>query len=1341
MNSSTPVESVSHAPARAPWRHLILVCVLLVLAAALAIALQPQPRAGRVAVISSDFVLGGKFVALHALADTAGVDLAVVNVDRDAADAVEAALRGVRLAVLDAPREEDGRRMREQVVPVLDRLAVPWMLSSARGVQVGGGLEPATGEALYAYYRNGSQRNFAGFFAHVRHHLFGETAVAVPAPVVFPDTGIYHPDHPDLVVGDLAAYRQWLGEERARRSPAVGIVVHQAYIGNMGMGHIDELVRMLEARGALPVVFYHPLTAPSGALDIVMDEGRAAVDVLLNFQVMYQGSRREDYARLDVPVLQAMTWREGDAAHWRASAEGVPGGAVPFLLAIPEQAGLSDPLMVAAIEDERAVLIPEQANALVDKAYRIARLRAKANADKRVALMFYNYPLGERNLSASFLNVPRSLARLSEALQGAGYTVPPAEEQALIDSAARLLAPFYREGRLDALLADNLAAALPLADYLAWFDGLPAHVRERINKHWGPPENDPMLLGAGDTRSFAIPRLQLGNLVIMPQPPRGRIDEPPEKAIYHDTKVPLTHFYLAAYLYARTAFDADALIHFGTHGSQEWTPGKERGLSIHDDPYLVLGDLPVIYPYIVDNIGEATQAKRRGRATIISHQTPSFAPAGLHAQLMPLHDLLHEYELLDVGAVKDRTMGAIVDEAARLTLIEDIGWTAERARADFRPFERELHDWLHTLAQTAQPLGLHTFGEAPRFEHRVGTVMQMLGDRLYASLGLAEPDELFVEDYKALPESAPYRLLAGAFATEPAADEDALLSEGRAYFDALAAAGEHAGLLKALDGRFIDTQYGGDPIRNPESLPTGRNLYGFDPSRIPTEQAWLAGADAFAQLLEAHRAEHGTPLRKAAFSLWSVEAMRHLGVLEAQVFHALGVRPVWDRFGRISDVEVIPREELGRARVDVVVSATGLYRDHFPTVMTLIARAVERVAELDEPDNAVRANALEIERSLIEQGFTAEDARLHALTRIFSSESGAYGTGLDDATLASDTWDDEGKLADLYLERMQYAYGPDPSRWGERVRAPGNREAAGGAAGKGSFNLYAEHLRGTEAAVLARSSNLYGMLTTDDPFQYLGGIGLAVRRLDGRTPGLYISNLRDQGKTRVEGAGRFLAAELRARYFHPQWVEAMQQEGYAGTLAVVDTVNNFWGWTAVAPEIVRDDQWQQFFEVYVEDSLELGMEEWFERHNPTARAQVAERMLEAARKEYWSTDEATLKRLVEIYADAVERLDYQPVSSKVDAYARSLAAGFGLESSTAPAQDAATTPTPTPNAAEAEPQQVTGQVLEQVAPDAAADMPAPWLELLLALLTLGAFFAGTLSQSRRQPGVMPGTRA
>ncbi|ENO85151.1 cobaltochelatase subunit CobN [Thauera linaloolentis] len=1317
-SSPKPAEAAANPPPSGKGRHKALLFVLAaLLAVAVAVlALRTEARAPRVAVVSSDFVLAGKFTALGSIGNAAGVDVDALNIDRDDDARISAALAGAELALLDAPREEDGRRLLERMAPLLERAGVPWLLSSARGPQAGGGLDAAHGEALHNYYRNGGQRNFAGLFAYVRHHLAGDRGIEVPAPLIYPEAGFYHPDHPDQVVADLAAYRAWLGAERAGHRPAVGIAIHRAYIGNLGMAHVDELVRRLEARGALPVVYYHPATAGAGALELLYDgEGRPAVELVINLQVMYQASRREDYLRLGVPVLQALTWRGGDADDWRASEVGVASGGVPFYLAIPELAGLTDPLMVAAIQDGDAVLIPEQADALVDKVFKLIRLRTKAQADKRVALMFYNYPPGEKNLSASFMNVPRSLALLTDTLRGVGYTVDALDEQAMVSAAADMLAPFYRPDfsrRLDELLTRGLAARLPLADYLAWYGALPAAVRERIEAHWGAPAADPMLTGAEGERAFAIPRLQLGNLVILPQPPRGRVGEPAEKAIYHDTRVPLTHFYLAAYLYARAQFDADALIHFGTHGSQEWTPGKERGLSVYDDPYLALGDTPIIYPYIVDNIGEATQAKRRGRATIISHQTPSFAPAGLHEKLMPLHDLLHEYGLLDDGAVKERTLAAIVDEAARLKLIEDIGWTAERARADFVPFERELHDWLHALAQTAQPLGLHTFGQAPQAEHRLSTTMQMLGERLYGKLGLEDPKELFVDDFRKLAESPPYRLLAGHLldAGQPAPADPALaelLAEARGHFGALSAAGEHAGLLAALDGRFIDTHYGGDPVRNPESLPTGRNLYGFDPSRLPTEQAYAAGGEAFAQLLAAHRAEHGTELRKLALSLWSVEAMRHLGVLEAQAFHALGVKPVWDRFGRISDVQVIPRAELGRPRVDVVLSATGLYRDHFPNVMLHLARAVELVAELDEPDNAVRTNTLALEKRLLEQGLSAEDAREYALTRIFSNQSGTYGTGLEDAALATDSWEDEGKLAELYLARMQYAFGPTEARWGEKPE---------------KLNLYAEQLQGVEAAVLARSSNLYGMLTTDDPFQYLGGIGLAVRHLGGKTPGLYISNLRDAAKGKVESAERFLAAELRARYFHPQWIGAMQQEGHAGTLNVVDTVNNFWGWTTVAPEIVRDDQWQSFFDVYIDDALDMKMDEWFEQHNPTARAQIAERMLEAVRKEYWQTDEQTLRKLVEVYQDAVERLDYLPASSMVGDYAQALAAGFGLEaaSDAAPSEAAA---------GAAAPEAVTGQVLEQVQAEQGA-APAPWFELLLAALTLLAFLGGMLRQTR-----------
>lgn len=1291
----------------------------------------------RVVIISNDFVLTGKFTKLHEMATNADIGLVTVNIDQDDDQRVAEVLQGAKFVLLDAPREEDGRRIRERVGSFLEKANPPWLLISARGALTGGGLAQLQGEQLYAYYRNGSARNFSGFFAYLRYHLFNDQSVTVPEAVVFLETAIYHPDYPDLVFPDLASYRNWLREKPegkfSQPRPAIGIVFHQSYLANMNTGPVDELIRKIEARGALPVAFYYPIMAGPGIFSILMEEGKSAIDVLINQQIMYDSNRHDDYAALDVPVLQTLTWREGDAADWRSSNTGIPTGGVPFYFAIPEHAGLTDPLIIAAQENGEITLIPEQTDALIDKAFRLIDLRSKSNAEKRIALLFYNYPPGEKNLSASFMNVPRSLSRLTAVLADAGYRVDPADESMLIDTASALLAPFYRDNQIDALLARDLAGRLPLAEYRAWYDAQPEAVRNRIEARWGAPEDDPMLIKRDGDRFFAVPRLQLGNLLIMPQPPRGRAGEPAEKAIYHDTLVPLTHFYLAAYLYIRQAYAADALVHFGTHGSQEWTPGKERGLSIFDDPYLVLGDIPVIYPYIVDNIGEAIQTKRRGRATVVSHQTPPFAPAGLHEQLLPLHDLIHQYELLDEGAVKSQTIAAIVDEAAKLNLIADIGWTNERAAADFIPFERELHDWLHELARTAQPLGLHTFGEAPDAGHRVSTVMQILGERLYTSIPLDDPDELFADDYRKLVDSPPYQALATYLlpATETALSEPqdekvaldaALLGDAKLYFESLAAGEEHNGLLTALAGRFLTTQYGGDPIRNPESLPTGRNLYGFDPSRVPTEQAYKTGGALFAQLLAAHRSEQGSDMRKIAFSMWSVETMRHLGVLEAQIFHALGVRPVWDNAGRITDTEIISRSELGRPRVDVVVSATGLYRDHFPNVMRHIAQAIEKVAALDEPDNAVRLNTLALEKDLLAQGYSTEDAREYALTRIFSNQSGTYGTGLDDATLASDTWENETKLAELYLARMQYAYGPTEARWGYKP------EKTAGSDSDSALNLYVEQLKGVESAVLSRSSNTYGMLTTDDPFQYLGGIGLAVRHITGKSPQLYISNLRNPVAGKIESAGRFLAGELRARYLHPQWIAAMQQEGYAGTLNVLDSVNNFWGWTAVAPEIVRDDQWQSFFEVYINDSLNMDMDEWFEQSNPVARAQIAERMLEAVRKEYWQTDDATLQKLTEVYLDAMARLDYQPASSKVDEYVRTLATGFGLNLDPTATPEAEAKPeAATSNSADTE--SVTGQVLETVSQEVSPSSTY-WQELLLIALIVLAFLSGFWRQSQ-----------
>ncbi|RFA28022.1 cobaltochelatase subunit CobN [Alkalilimnicola ehrlichii] len=1285
---------------------LLLACALLPLRAAAQAAEAP-----RMLVLSTEFVLDGKYRYLRKFAAEHGVALQQSYIERLTPDALQAQLANADLLLLDGPRASDGNRLEEALadLPALP----PRLLVSAAGPHAAG-LAEADVERLYAYFRNGGETNYRNLIRYVAAMHGGDRAT-VPAPIVFPSAGFYHPRLPERVVTDLEGYLDGLDREHGNL-PLIGIVLHQSNIANGLTEPVDDLIARIEALGAQPLALYVSMVEHGELERLLMADGEPLADVLISFQPMYQATRLEEYRALGAPVLQAITWRSGDAAHWENDPVGIPTGNIPFYLAMPESAGVSDPLVVAAVKDGSTVAIPAQMQSMAQKAINLARLRRLDNADKRVAIFFYNYPPGERNLSASFLNVPRSLARVTAGLAAAGYDVSPLAEETVIEQGTALLRPFYRDDALDDLLERDLAVLLPLADYQRWFDNLPAKLSTEVTARWGEPEQDPMVIQRDGEAYFVVPRIETGKLVLLPQPPRGQRGEDAETAIYHDTAVPLNHFYMAAYLYVREQFGADALIHFGTHGSQEWTPGKERGLGIAEYPYLVLGDTPVIYPYIVDNLGESTQAKRRGRATIISHQTPPFRPAGLHRELMPVHDLIHEYELLDEGEVKAQTRQAILEAVAEDTLYKDLGWDLAAAATDFTAFERDLHDYLHELAQLAQPLGLHSFATTAKPTHRLSTVMQMLGEPFYALLDLEDLDELFVDDYQNFIASKPYAFLQRHLIDQAAlpADTDPALANqlelARRHHAALAADGELAGLLAALAGDFVEPSYGGDPIRNPDSLPTGRNLYGFDPSKVPTRQAYTAGAAAIDELIANHHAAHGHYPQKLAFSMWSVETMRHLGVLEAQVFHALGVRPQWDRAGRISGIEVIPTAELGRPRVDVVVSATGLYRDQFPNVMGHIAAAVAAVAELDEPDNPLRTNAQRLAADLQARGYDAESAWELAVTRIFSSPTGSYGTGLDDATLASDSWEDESKLAELYLARMQYAFGPNPNHWGRKLD---------------DLNLYAEQLKGVEAAVLSRSSNLYGMLTTDDPFQYLGGISLAARHVNGTSPELYISNLRDPSRSRYESAARFLAGELRSRQFHPGWIQALHAEGYAGTLEILGSVNNFWGWQVTDPAVVRDDQWQAFHDIYVEDKYELGMREWFEQHNPHALAQVIERLLEAARKDYWDADAATLASLSATYQELQQDHDVLPASSLLEPYLQTLAStGFGLGPGAAAVDAGASADA----GAAAEPL-VSGQQLTQVTPSSGEQSPL-LLALLIALLSV--FAAGGLRQALAQ---------
>lgn len=1317
--------------------------------ALLALGVQQARATPKIAVLTTSPVPAGKFEPLQAMARAHGMTLDARYLERMSAQDVAPFIDGAGLLILDAPRDHIVTEMLAKLGPHWTSARVPRLLIATDRFEVHG-LDNALGAKLHAYYVNGGRANFDAMMRTLAAQQFKLRADgAIPAPVAFPKAAYYHPRLASVVT---ESPDEALSASGHAGTPVIGVAIHQAYVSGLDSAFIDDLIARIEARGARALVFYSPVMDADGVLRMAAPGGKRIVDVLVNGQIMLNAAgRKAEFETLGIPVLQVMPYRKGDAQDWERDPHGISLTDTPFYLVQPELAGVSDPMLAAATshKDGSIVSLPAQLDAVADKALALTRLQRTPNAGKRVAILFYNYPAGEKNLSASFLNLPRSLSSTLAALHAAGYRTEAAGELALQRDLGALLAPFYRDGQLGALLDADRAAWMPMAQYRRWYDAQPAAFRAEVSARWGEPEASSMAIRRNGVAGFAIPRLQLGNVALMPVPPRGERGEAAEKALYHSTKTPLNHFYMAAYLWAREG--REALVHYGTHGTQEWTPGKERGLSVTDQPYMVLGSVPVIYPYIVDDVGEALQAKRRGRATIVSHQTPPFKPAGLHTDLSALHDQLHNYLQQDDGAVKDTLREDILKRSARMHLFDDMGWPQARASAQFTEYLDALHTHLHELAGALQPYGLHTFGQSQDPELRLYTVMAMLGQSWLKRVFPDEPEELFALDYKQLARSEPYAMLRryvidGAPLTGLSdARQRADMQRARTLYASLDAAPESEAILTALAGRYVLAGTGGDPVRNPDALPTGRNLYGFDPSKVPSREAWQAGQAAADAMIADWRKRHGKWPAKLAFSLWSVETMRHQGMLEAQALAAMGIRPKWDGGGRVVGVEAIPAAELKRPRVDVVLSATGLYRDHFPNLIKWLAEAVKLAAAQPEPDNAVAASTRAVRERLAQlkaPEMNPERIESLALTRIFASESGNYGTGLNDATLASDSFGSgkqaDAKLANLYLSRMQYGYGPDETTWGEKLP---------------QLNLYAENLKGVEGALLARSSNLYGMLTTDDPFQYLGGIGLAVRHLTGKAPELLISNLRDANSARTETAASFLATELRTRYFHPGWIEGMKAEGYSGALNMLDTVNNFWGWTAVAPEIVRDDQWTEFAEVYVKDKHKLGLDEWFEKHAPQAQAQVIERMLEAARKGYWKADPEMLKTLADRWQTLSQRHDIRSGNRSFNRYVQQQAtapgaAGFGTQAPAAPPAGApkagAAQAAPQPSRAEAKTQPqpepkpappsqsipVQGMQLVERKPPAAALVPVlSWLAAGIALA--GAVLGGALSARRR----------
>ena len=1032
----------------------------------------------------------------------------------------------------------------------------------------------------------------------------GIAALTVPEPQPSLEAGYYYPDgDTGRVFATWEAFDDWRrvsGKHRPGAARvAVGFYKSNYYAGDTAL--LDAVIAEVERQGAEAIpVFGYPAGLAFEAL-LVDAAGAARADVALAFVFRFAGPEAAaSLQRVNIPVISLVSLYGRSEAEWRDSPEGLSMFEGTFQVAVPELSGLVAPTVVGSqerLEDPDTGLsivvrqpIASRVTMAVRRALRYAALRATPNIDKRVAVLFYNYPPGKASIGASYLNVAESLANILERLRREGYDLGG---DALDLSAEAVLQEIttkarnvggYAPGELDEMLTHESVVRVRLADYRRWLDQYAPELRAKVLADWGEPEATTLMASDG---SLIIPAVRYGNVVLLPQPARGW-GEDAEK-LYHADDLAPHHQYVATYAWLRAGrndddgggFGADAVIHLGTHGTLEWLDGKAIGLSAADAPDALIADLPDLYVYNVDVVGEGLVARRRGMATLVDHMVPPFAKSELLPELAALsesindyHNNLHKNEQL-AAAYADQIREQATDLGMTKDLSVDLGTAGELD-----------HDVLHVIEEYMVelrgqhiPYGLHAVGRTPDVTMRASTV-----------------EAIVSVDRSLLPDAA------AIMATDM---ERRIVESGPRELDSL---------IRALDGGHVPVGGGGEPIRNPDAYPTGKNFYGINPAKVPKPAAWELGVDLADKMLAAHVEEHGRYPAKVSFVIWGDETMRHEGILESQIFHLLGTRPVWDVRGNVVGVDVIPASQLDRPRIDIVIASAA--EGMFNNVTRLMDEAVQRVKVLDEAENYVRRHYLATRAALVDLGYSEEDADRRAGVRIFDEAPGTFNLNTAGIVAASGTWDSDQGMADEYLSKMGHGYGN--GFWGEPME-----------------DVFRLALSGTEKVVHSSSTMLYGALDNDDFFMYMGGLATAIRSIDGESPELVVTNTRDPGNPEMTSIDKFIGTEFRSRYVNPTWIEGMQREGYAGAGEMRAFVEYLWGWDATVPESVDDAMWQESFEVYVEDKHDLDMAAFFDTNSPFAYQDMTARMVETIRKDYWNADDETTARLLREYVDSV----------------------------------------------------------------------------------------------------------
>ncbi|MCG6576706.1 cobaltochelatase subunit CobN [Pseudomonas sp. AF32] len=1098
-------------------------------------------------------------------------------------------------------------------------------------------------DRLWQYLRQGGLGNALDLFHQLASQWFGRD-YPWGEPQTLPRTAIYHPDNTSATLDD------WRADWQADQTVAA-VLFYRSHLQAANTAFIDVFCQRLQAAGLNPLPMAVASLKEPGCLAQVedwLDEAEAGV--ILNTTGFAQSSPEAPHLRpfrRNIPVIQAICAQDNEPG-WRASDQGLGPRDLAMHIALPELDGriISRPISFKdlAWRSERSQsdvvcyrAAAERMDFVAELARRWTTLARLPNAEKRVALVLANYPTRDGRIGNGVgLDTPAAALNILRALQAEGYPLPaelPPSGTALIQ---QLLGGVSND--LDSLDLRPCHQSLTLEAYRAMFDALPEANRRAVFERWGGPEQDPMFREG----CLMIAGLRLGLTFVGIQPARGYQIDP--SAVYHDPDLVPPHGYLAFYFWLRHAYGAHGVIHVGKHGNLEWLPGKGVGLSESCWPDALLGPLPNIYPFIVNDPGEGAQAKRRTQAVIIDHLMPPLTRAETYGPLRNLELLADEYyeaQLLDPRRARELQRD-ILDLVRETHIDRELELDGDTDAAVWLP---RLDTYLCDLKESQIRDGLHILGESPTGRLRIDTLLALLriprgdGKGAQSSLlrALAKAFELSFDPLDcalaepwngACPEALrrvsdePWRtlgdtrerleLFAGQLIEQALAGEveqlhapgwgavgcivEHLRSVVAPRLDACGPA-EMRGLLDALSGRFVPAGPSGAPSRGRlDVLPTGRNFFSVDVRNLPTTTAWRIGFQSANLILERHLQDHGDHLRQLGLSVWGTATMRTGGDDIAQAMALMGVRPVWATGSqRVDDFEILPLSLLDRPRVDVTLRVSGFFRDAFANLIRLFDAAVQAVAALDEPDdmNPLAAKVRSEREALLASGLEPDAAARQAGWRIFGAKPGAYGAGVQGA-VDGRLWQSREDLAEVYLNWGGYAYG-------------GSDE---GTAARESFS---RRLSQVQAVLQNQDNREHDLLDSNDYYQFQGGMLAAVETLSGAAAASYHGDHSQPDLPKVRTLKEELNRVIRSRAANPKWIDGVKRHGYKGAFELAATVDNLFAFDATT-QLIDDHQYALLADAYL---LDPDTRDFVRQHNPDALRDMTERMLEAQQRGMW----------------------------------------------------------------------------------------------------------------------------